>query len=86
MYDYKAQVQNAESYLCQVFKKKTAITDINKPRSWLYHHSKHTTLNSLPPSIVALLAYISRSFYIRYQMCSILDEVKVSLELLILDI
>ena len=39
MYDFKAQVQNAESYLCQVFKKQTAITDINKLRSWLYHHT-----------------------------------------------
>ena len=79
-FDFKAQVQNAESYLCQVFKKQTAITDINKLRSWLYHHTKHTTLHSLPPSKGALLAHISRSFYISYQICSIFDEVKANLD------
>ena len=76
MYDFKAQVQNAESYLCQVFKKQTAITDINKLRSWLYHHTKHT----LPLSKGALLAHIPISFYISYQMCSILDEVEANLD------
>ena len=46
MYDFKAQVQNAKSHLCQVFKKQIAITNINnKLRSWLYHHTKHITLH-----------------------------------------
>ena len=80
MFDFKAQAKNAESYLCQVFNKQTAITDINKLRSWLYHHTKHTTLHSLPPSKSALLAHISRSFYISYQMCSIPDDVRASLD------
>ena len=80
MYDFKAQVQNAKSHLCQVFKNQTAITNINKLRSWLYHHTKHTTLHPLPPSKGALPAHISRSFYISYQMCSILDEVKANLD------
>ena len=80
MYAFKAQVQNAESYLCQVFKKQTALTDINKLRSWLYHHTKHTTLHSLPHSKGALLAHISKSFYISYQICSIIDEVEANLD------
>ena len=80
MYAFKAQVQNAESYLCQVFKKQTALTDINKLRSWLYHHTKHTTLHSLPHSKRALLAHISKSFYISYQICSIIDEVEANLD------
>ena len=67
---------------CQVFKKQTAITDVNTLRLWLYHHTKHTTLHSLPlpPSKGALLAHISRTFYISYQMCSILDEVEANLD------
>ena len=80
MYAFKAQVQNAESYLCQVFKKQTALTDINKLRSWLYHHTKHTTLHSLPHSKGALLAHIFKSFYISYQICSIIDEVEANLD------
>ena len=55
---------------------KTNSYNWHKLRSWLYHHTKYTTLHSLPPSKGAILAHISRSFYISYQMCSILDEVK----------
>ena len=59
-------------------KKQTALTDIN--RSWLYHHTKHTTLHSLPHSKGALLAHISKSFYISYQICSTIDEVEANLD------
>ena len=78
--DVWAQAKNAKSYLCQVFKKQTAITDINKLRSWLYHHTNHATLHSLPRSKSVPLAHISRTFYISYQMCSILGDVKANLD------
>ena len=50
MFDFKAQAQNAESYLCQIFKKQNSY-NWHKLRSWLYHHTKH---------------HIFSSFYISY--------------------
>ena len=58
MFDFKAQAQNA-------FKKQNSY-NWHKLRSWLYHHTKHTTLHSSPLSKGALLAHIFRSFYISY--------------------
>ena len=78
--DFEEQLSQAEAYICQVLKPGTALKSVNKLRSWLYYHSKSTTLQALPPSGSSLRAHICRSYYVTNQVCSILTDTPLKLD------
>ena len=64
---------NAESYIVQLFKKDSQFKTLDELRYWLYHHSKATSLQDLPPTSREITSHIRRAFYITHMYTTCLE-------------
>ena len=74
--NFDDQVIMAEEYLTKVLQHTTDCKTADQLRNYMYHHSKRSCLNNLPPTSYATEKHIRRAYLATYQMISVLSKPK----------